>query len=174
VAVLVSRLALIYLMVTATASSLMALQVAGNPLEYQVKAAFLFNFLKFVDWPLPPQGGPWVIGVLGKDPFMDSLTDIVSGKTVNGRAVTVRHYAHTADVRDCHILFVPRAEFKRAGNLALPGILTVGETDGFLEAGGVINFMLADDKVHFRANAQAAKAAGLHVSAQLLQLGVAK
>lgn len=173
-ALLISRLVLLYAMVTAMSSSLMALQVAGNPLEYQVKAAFLFNFLKFVDWPLPPQGGPWVIGVLGKDPFMESLEDIVRGKTVNGRAVIVQHYAHTADVRNCNILFVPLAEFKHVGNLVLPGVLTVGETAGFLEAGGVINFILTDNKIHFEANAQAARAAGLHVSAQLLHLGGAK
>jgi hypothetical protein len=171
VALLSLRLAGALVILAAMATNAAAFQAAEVPLEYQVKAAFLFNFLKFVDWPLPAEGGPWVIGVLGKDPFMDSLEDMVRGKTVNGRPVVVRHYPRLTDVHDCHVLFVPRPEFKRGGNFLLPMALTVGESAGFLEAGGVLNFILSDQKVHFEANAQAAKAAGLHVSAQLLQLG---
>lgn len=173
-AILIARAARTYVLLAALLGTLPALQLPEFPLEYQVKAAFLFNFLKFVDWPLPADGRPWVIGVLGKDPFMESLEDMVRGKTVNGRSVIVRHFAHPGDVRDCHILFIPRAEFKRVGIVLLPGVLTVGEADGFLAAGGVINFVLVDQKVHFEASAQAAKAAGLHVSAQLLHLGAAK
>jgi hypothetical protein len=145
-------------------------------LEYQVKAAFLFNFLKFVDWPGAPADSPWVIGILGRDPFGGVLEQTVRGKTVNGRAVEVRHYGRLADVKECNILFIGRADFERVVTptqpfLQQPGLLTVGEAPGFLKSGGIINFYLQENRVHFEIQPSAAHSAGLHVSAQLLKLG---
>ena len=143
----------------------------SEALEYQVKAAFLFNFLKFVEWPAAANDSPWVIGILGHDPFGGVLEDTVRGKIVNGRLVKVRRYAHAADVKDCNILFIGRGDYERLGTPIEPGLLTVGESPGFLKSGGSINFYLEDNRVHFEIRAEVARAAGLHVSSQLLKLG---
>ena len=159
--------------VSATVICLVALQpsFAGDDLEYQVKAAFLFNFLKFVEWPATPADVPWVIGILGKDPFGGALDRTIRGKSVNGHAVEVRHYARPNDVKDCQIVFVSRVDFERMGAPVQPGLLTVGESPAFLKSGGVINFYLEDNHVHFEIRPDTARLSGLHVSAQLLKLG---
>lgn len=158
-------------------SSAFSPAAAGENLEYQVKAAFLFNFLKFVDWPaLAPAAAndaSWVIGVLGPDPLGDALDNTVRGKVVNGRRVEVRRYAKPGDVKGCHILFIGRAASEHGGAPSQPGLLTVGEDPGFLKSGGIINFYLEDNRVHFEISAPAAHSAGLHVSPQLLRLGKA-
>jgi hypothetical protein len=146
-------------------------EVNPNPLEYRIKAAFLFNFLKFVEWPAAAGDSPWVIGILGSDPFGGALEDTVRGKLVNGRAIQVRRYARPADVKECNILFIDRAESERLGTPAQQGLLTVGEASGFLQSGGIVNFYLEDNRVHFEIRATAAHSAGLRVSAQLLKLG---
>jgi YfiR/HmsC-like len=143
----------------------------GDRLEYQVKAAFLVNFLKFVDWPAAASDSPWVIGILGHDPFAGVVEDTVRGKMVSGRRVEVRHYARPADVKDCNILFIGRADNARLGIPVQPGLLTVGEAPGFLKSGGIINFYLDDNRVHFEIRPEVAHAAGLRVSSQLLKLG---
>jgi hypothetical protein len=160
-------------LLSAIAIVLLAAQVssAGDDLEYQVKAAFLFNFLKFVEWPAGAVETPWVIGILGSDPFGAVLEDTVRGKIVNGRPVQVRHYAKPGDVKDCNILFIGRADFERLGTPVQPGLLTVGEAPGFLKSGGIINFYLDESHVHFEIRASMAHSTGLHVSAQLLKLG---
>jgi hypothetical protein len=144
---------------------------SGDRLEYQVKAAFLFNFLKFVEWPAAAGDEPWVIGILGHDPFAGALEDTVRGKTVSGRRVEVRHYVRPGDVKDCNILFIGRADYERLGMPAQPSLLTVGEAPGFLKSGGMINFYLDDNRVHFEIRPEVAHAAGLRVSSQLLKLG---
>jgi hypothetical protein len=149
----------------------------GDSLEYEVKAAFLFNFLKFVEWPANAPGAasdaPWVIGVLGHDPFGTLLSDTVRDKVVNGHRVEVRRYAKPGDVKGCHILFIGRVESAHMGTLSQPGVLTAGEAPGFLKSGGVINFYLEDNRVHFEISPAAAHSAGLRVSPQLLRLGKA-
>ena len=145
-----------------------------NP-EYQVKAAFLFNFLKFIEWPAAASNdSPWVIGVLGHDPFGDLLDNAVRGEIVNGRPVEVRRYSHVADVKDCSILFIGRAEFERVGTVTQPGLLTVGEAPDFLKSGGAVNFYSKDHRVHFEIRMSAIHSAGLYVSSQLLKLGRAR
>ncbi|MGA3205028.1 MAG: YfiR family protein [Bryobacteraceae bacterium] len=145
--------------------------VAQDRLEYQVKAAFLFNFLKFVEWPPAAGDTPWVIGVLGHDPFGEVLDQTVKGKIVNGRPVQVRRFSRVGDVKDCNILFIGGADFGRIGIPALPGMLTVGEAPGFLKSGGIINFYIEDNRVHFEIRPTVARSAGLRVSSQLLKLG---
>jgi hypothetical protein len=147
------------------------MQAQQEHLEYQVKAAFLFNFLKFVEWPAAANDSPLVIGILGHDPFGEVLDDTVSGKIVNGRNVEVRRFARSADVKDCNILFVGRSDFEHMGTPVQPGLLTVGEAPGFLKSGGVINFYLESNRVHFEIRSDVARLSGLHVSAQLLKLG---
>jgi YfiR/HmsC-like len=158
---------------TAIAIALLAAPAPAGEvrLEYEVKAAFLFNFLKFVEWPPSPGGTPWVICVLGHDPFGDVLDETVRGKIVNGRRVEVRRYSRISDVKGCNILFIGRADYERAGTPVQPGLLTVGEAPGFLKSGGVINFYLEDSRVRFEIRPSVAHAAGLQISAQLLKLG---
>jgi hypothetical protein len=139
--------------------------------EYQLKAAFLYNFLKFVDWP-PPKGGPLAIGVVGNARFAEVLEQTVRGKTVYGGPVTVVRFAKQADVRGCQEVFI--AAPAPANISLLPGVLTVGEDPGFLRAGGILNFYLEDNKVRFEISTEGAKTSGLHVSVQLLTLGKAR
>jgi len=146
-------------------------QDKADRLEYQVKAAFLFNFLKFVEWPGSATSSPWVIGVLGHDPFGTVLDDTVRGKLVNGRPVEVRRYARAAEVKDCNILFIGHAESERTALPVQAGLLTVGEAPGFIKARGIINFYLEENRVHFEIGPSVSRSSGLHVSAQLLKLG---
>lgn len=152
--------------------------------EYQVKAAFLYNFTKFTEWPagsFASERAPIVIGILGKNPFGDELEKIVRGRTVNGRPLTVVQFSAAGEVHPgpggCHLLFVAASEERRtaawADLPAGPGLLTVGESAAFAAAGGMINFMVVEDKARFEINLKAAEQSGLKLSAQLLKLAVA-
>jgi hypothetical protein len=143
--------------------------------EYQVKAAFLFNFARFVEWPgeAVVESDAFRICVVGDDPFGPLLDDAVRGKTVHDKPVEIVHPEDIDAIR-CHIAF-----FASSGAPALPrlltalggrGILTVGETEDFTRAGGVIAMRVEESKVRFDINVDAAQRAGLHVSSQLLKL----
>jgi hypothetical protein len=172
VEILTVRRAILIVVMIATLAPGVALP-AGEDLEYQVKAAFLFNFLKFVEWPATSNDASWVIGVLGPDPLGAAIDNTVRGKVVNGRTVEVRRYSKPGDVKGCHILFIGRVESEHVGSMSQPGVLTVGETPGFLKSGGIINFYLEDNRVHFEISPASAHSAGLRVSPQLLRLGKA-
>jgi hypothetical protein len=144
--------------------------------EYQVKAVFLFNFARFVDWPpatFPDPQAPLVIGVLGDDPFGRFLDETVRDEKVNSHALVVRRYRRAEDVVDCHILFISRSEASRLneilGYLQGRSILTVGDTDGFALSGGMIRFVAENSKTRLRINVEAAKAAHLTLSSKLLR-----
>jgi hypothetical protein len=150
---------------------------AQAPSEYQVKAAFLYNFAKFVEWPpdlFNNPRGPLVLCVAGKDPFGDFLEGIVQGKTANGHPLTIRRLQREGEARSCQILFISSSERNRVRpvlqSLNGASVLTVGETDGFAQQGGVINFTLEDNHVHFEINVDAAERAGLKISSKLLSL----
>jgi hypothetical protein len=132
-----------------------------QPNEFQVKAAFLYNFLKFVDWRPPSGDQAWVIGVAGSDAFAEILDDTVRGKSVNGHRVTVKRLASLAEARGCNIAF--QMGPAHVPIPLLPGVLTVGD-------GGILDFYLDASQVRFEIRLDAAKAAGLHISAQLLKL----
>ena len=142
--------------------------------EAQVKAAFHYNFAKYIQWPtLDGRSNALSIGIVGADRFRDVLGSIVSGKTVNGRDIDVRQVLDEEDVRAYHIIFIA-AESRRTADViervARAGVLTVGETPQFLQEGGVIQFYLRDNRVRFQINAAAANNAGLRISSQLLSL----
>jgi hypothetical protein len=147
--------------------------------EYQVKAAFLYNFARFVEWPeaIEDASKPFVICVLGKDPFGRTLDDIVSGKKIQARPFAVRRFSDPAQARGCSILFVSSSERKNVisvlGSLNEPGILTVGESDTETSDGVIVRFTMADGKVRFEINSAAASRAMLHISAKLLSLAQA-
>jgi hypothetical protein len=147
------------------------------PTEYQVKAAYLFNFLKFVEWPGDPLAdthGRWVIGIVGDNPFGDELTQIVSGKTVQGHELLVRRFQSGEDLHACHILFISTSEKKRLPSVlaALSGsnVLTVGDMDHFIESGGMIQFVMEEKRVRFAIDVGASSQARLKVSSKLLSL----
>ena len=143
--------------------------------EYHVKALFLFNFAKYVDWPpesFSTTNAPIVIGVLGRDNFQDDLPHIIEGKTVNGRNLIIRHITSDDEIAGCHILFISSSENLRLGEAlgkaaALP-VLTVGEHEQFLQKGGIINFTLKEGKVRLEVNLDAARQAKLQISSKLL------
>jgi YfiR/HmsC-like len=151
-----------------------------RPSEYQVKAAFLYNFVKFVDWPATPAGKerPIELCVLGKDPFGGALEHVVEGKMVNGRLLTIRHIGDIAAARSCHVLFISVSEAGRVTAITRAvdawGVLTVSEIDRFSERGGIITFLMEGQRVRFQINPKAAASAGLKISSKLLQLAVVR
>lgn len=145
-----------------------------------MKAAFLFNFTKFVEWPeasFADAGHPIVIAVLGRNPFGDDLAKLVKDRTVDGRRIQIRMVATPEEARPpgaLHVLFVPAGEEPRfAEFLNTPsrrGVLTVGESDRFSALGGIIDFVVVESRVRFEINRAAAEAAGLKLRAQLQKL----
>jgi hypothetical protein len=145
--------------------------------EYQVKAAFLFNFAKFVEWPsssLPDLSAPLRICILGRDPFGDELRNITKEKTVSGRKLQIDQLVDLQHARTCQIVFIASSEKAQLKGIleALQGanVLTVADTKGFAEQGGMINFVLENDRVQFEVNRKAAEQAGLKISSKLLSV----
>ena len=145
--------------------------------EYQVKAAFLFNFAKFVEWPassFSDASAPLRICVLGRDPFGEELRNITKEKTVNGRKLEVSQVFDLQVARTCQILFIASSETARLKQIlaSLRGTdaLTVGDTKGFVEQGGMINFVLENSRVQFEVNRKAAEQGGLKISSKLLSV----
>jgi hypothetical protein len=148
--------------------------------EYLIKAGFIYNFAKFVEWPpatFAQPDSPIVIGVLGTDPFGNVLDRIVEDKKIGARGFVVRRYKwgkDLKDLKDCKILFVSGSEKAHIDEILLSvkglPILTVGETPGFAERGGVIRFTLEDNRVRFEVNVDAAHQAELNISSRLLTL----
>ena len=147
------------------------------PSEYQMKAAFLYNFAKFIDWPPAalPDNSPIVIGVLGDDPFDGALENTLRNKNIEGHPLTARHVESLSDAKECHILFISSSEKKHWPEIsqALAGshVLTVSENwDHFTEAGGMIYFFAADRRICFDINDEAARRASLKISSKLMLL----
>lgn len=145
--------------------------------EYQVKAAYLFNFLKFVEYPSESFADPLapiVIGILGDDPFGSALPQVVTGKTVQGRDLVVRSYRAGEDLRGAHILFISASEKKRLPviltSLHGSSVLTVSDMEGFLDAGGMVQFLNENGRVRFAINVDATGHARLKLSSKLLSL----
>jgi len=146
--------------------------------EYQVKAAYLYYFATFVDWPaqaLARHGDDFVIGVLGEDPFGPLLEETLRGKTAHDRRFVVKRFTRVKDALESNILFVSTSEEERLPFIlkTVEGaqILTIGETEGFAERGGQIGLRTEGGKVRFQVNVAAAEQAGLRISSQLLKLG---
>lgn len=162
------------------AAGLCTAAAAAQPLvsgEYSVKAAFLYNFAKFVEWPagaFPGLREPVAFCILGESAIGDELAQAVGGKTIQGRPVTVERTAPLDGLERCQILFVGSTERARfAEILAAVGrrpVLTVGDDEEFRQAGGIINFVLRRNRVHFQIDRAAAERAGLRISSRLLEL----
>ena len=149
------------------------------PTEYQIKAAFLFNFAKFVRWPSAAFAGgtsPIVIGILGENPFHDDLARMIQNKTIDDHPLLVKEFHSPADAANCHILFISTSEKNRLPEIikGLKGrsVLTVGEMEHFTESGGMINLVLESARIRFEINNEAATSAGLKISSKLLALSL--
>lgn len=165
------RTAVLSIAVSVFPGLLAAQEQAG---EYDVKAAFLLNFTKFVAWPssaFPAPDSPLRICIWGDDPFGKSIDLMVEGEKVNGRIVLVERLRRQPS-QSCQIFFVTQAEKNTAEvlNALGPGVLTVGEGAKFLQEGGIVSFLIQARRVRFAINAKAAGSAGLKISSQLLKV----
>jgi hypothetical protein len=149
----------------------------GQVNEYQVKAVFLYNFARYVEWPsqsFKAANASVTICILGQNPFGNALEQAVAGKDVEGRSLVVRQISDFQTGGNCQILFVGSSERKRFRSMAVrlkgSGVLTVGETQGFTADGGVMNFKLEDGKVRFEIDLDAAAREHLRISSKLLSL----
>ncbi len=155
-----------------------AIQGAAQPSqEYQVKAVFLFNFAQFVEWPseaFVDDQSPLIIGILGTDPFGAFLDRTIEGEKVNGHPLEVRRFKDLDQLGSCHILYAGGARLEHQELFMTltreRHILTVGEAVQFARSGGMIRFMMQDNRIRIRINVDATKAAGLTISSKLLRL----
>jgi hypothetical protein len=149
---------------------------AAQALEQQVKAAFLFRFLSFVEWPphaLGAPGAPLVIAVLGADDLHSELQTIVAGRTVNDRPVAVQRVKEGERPSRAHVLFVGRNASSRLRGLAtVPDLLLVSESEGALEQGALINFLIRDERVRFEVAPDEAERRGLRIGARMLAVAL--
>jgi hypothetical protein len=151
---------------------------SGRPEEYEVKAAFLINFAKFVEWPdssFDSPQAPFVFGVIGGDHQLAfNLRHLSAGEKVQGRNIVIRERRFGDDVRHCHILFVSASEYQHTAQILASlqdaSVLTVSDIDGFADAGGAMQFVMQENRVRFIVNLRAATQSKLRMSAKLLAL----
>lgn len=145
--------------------------------EYQLKAVFLFNFTQFVNWPATDfenDQSPLVIGVMGDNPFGNYLSLTVAGEKINGHPLAVQHYKSEEEIKSCHILFVNFNETKKLeqvlGSVEGKNTLTVGDDPDFLKQGGMIKFVMNNNKIKLQINMEACKESKMVISSKLLRL----
>jgi YfiR/HmsC-like len=155
-------------------------QADASAPEYEIKAAFLYNFAKFVEWPNLGQSGsstPMNLCVLGRDPFGSILDQSIQGKMINGRLLVINRVTRTEDAMTCQVLFISASEKQRLpeilGRLQKASVLTVGDMGQFTEEGGMIYLKTEGTRVRFDINLAAANRARLKISSKLLQLASA-
>ncbi len=146
-----------------------------HPTESQVKAAYLYNFGKFVRWqPDRPTNPEMSICILGKDPFGAILDTTVEGESIDGRKLAVKRISRIQDASSCSILFISSSEEGQLGPILVVakryGLLTVSDIPRFAEHGGVIGFVVRQDKIRFEVNRGAAEQAHLTLSSELLKV----
>jgi hypothetical protein len=155
---------------------LLACTAAAASKEYEVKAAFLFNFASFANWPegaFDSASAPFKVCIIGPDPFGAVLDDTLRGENVGTHPLIAVRGPALGEVAECHILFVPRhtpdpAPFLQAA--ANGAVLTVGEEAGFLRSGGVLQFVIDEGRVRFDINTAPARKAGVSLTSRLLQV----
>lgn len=145
--------------------------------HYQIKAAYLYNFTQFVEWPdsvFLAADVPLVIGVVGEDPFGSYLDGIVTGELVNGHPLSIQRFKPGEEIKDCHILFINFPDIDQAVEIIArakgQSILTVSDMPGFLEIGGMIQFIASNQRIRFQINPEASESARLKISSKLLRL----
>jgi hypothetical protein len=146
--------------------------------EYAIKAAYLYQFARYVEWPpnaFTSDTSPLIIGVLGTDPFGGILDEIARSKRIDGHPIIVHRFSSMADYKPCHILFIGASVSQAEKAAAIEkargsSVLLVGEEPGFADEGGMINFFMDENKIRFEINAENAKQDRLKISSKLLSL----
>jgi hypothetical protein len=150
----------------------------GKPSEYQVKAAYLYNFGKFVNWPAEykSDGDSFPICVLGKDPFGAVLDTTLANQSIGGKNAIPKRIAKPEDASGCRVLFISSSEDRQLKDILAAldktGVLTVSDMAEFSQHGGMIEFVLEGDRVRFAVNLSNAEDAGLSLSSELLKVAV--
>ena len=145
--------------------------------EHEVKATWLLNLTLFVEWPskaFHDAKSPFVVGVLGKDLTGMDLEKTFAGRSIKGRTVAIRKVSNEREMRECHLLFITSSERRRTRDwldkLKGAPVLTVGETEEFLDYGGIVNLLLNDNSLQLEIDLNAAQKAGLRLNANLLKI----
>jgi YfiR/HmsC-like len=151
---------------------------AAAMLEYKLKAGYLFNFAKFVEWPtnvVPAANSPMIVGVLADDPAAPVIEQHLQGKIAGGHPLTVKLLPNLSGLPDCQMFFISRSQQentdKLLANLQAAPVLVIGEVDQFAHRGGMINFVRKDESFRLEVNLEAAEKAGLKVSSKLASIG---
>jgi hypothetical protein len=172
---LVGFLTLLALIATPTTST----SVADGLSEFQVKAAFIVNFARFVEWPasaFDAPSAPFVMGILGDDPFGTDLDQAVRDKMIGGHPILVKRIEDGDDLVRFHLVFIAGSEKRRLKDhltrLGTGAVLTVSDLDGFCANGGLIGFVTVNDRIRFKVNASSAQRHGLKISSKLLTLAL--
>jgi hypothetical protein len=146
------------------------------PSEYQIKAVFLFNFSRFIEWPtsaFPTAEAPFVVGVFGHDPFGAELDEVVKGESVNGHPLVVRRVDSAAEAAECQIVFIHQSESRQLDELLSAlghrSTLTVSDLPGAAQRGVMIRLVTESGRVRMRINVESARAASLTISSNLLR-----
>jgi hypothetical protein len=175
---MLKKLLALSLIVTTVAISCLA--VAQDQGEYAVKAAYIYNFAKFVQFPANSVGSKFVIGVLGDNPFEDELNAEFDGKQVGGRRVVIKRLDSLQALRSCNVVYISPSEDQRIDDIVaiLKGqpILTIADSSGYISKGVMINMTVENNRVRFDVNLSSSRTAGLEISSRLLSLarGVVK
>lgn len=150
---------------------------ASNSAERQLKAVFLYNFTQFIEWPegtFDSESDPFIIGILGEDPYNELIEEVVQGEFFEQHPFEVRYYTSIDEALESHILYIKNLDRsvlrKELGKLNASGILTVGDIPDFGKMGGIIGFVTVGGKIRLQINRQAAEQAGLSISPKLLKL----
>jgi hypothetical protein len=176
----------VVLVVMITTSNVYSESKSAQYKEYEVKAAFMYNFLKFVNWPKEKSAqdnNQIIIGIIGEDPF-GSAADVFKGKTIEDHQVAIKYFDNARQLKEssekaqeiakCYLLFICASEQKNVKDIidvvSQRGVLTVGDSEKFIESGVIINFMLEDNKIRFDINLDSSEKAGLEIRSQLLRL----
>ena len=156
--------------------SVMSMQAQDDNKEYNLKAAFIYNFTQFIEWNSLNTSNEFIIGVVNSSPITAALEDIARSKTVDSKKIIIRHFYTPEEINDCNILFI-------SANSKIPldkilektkskNTLIISEQQGYAKLGSAINFIVVNAKLKFEANTKAIKSAGLTASSQLLKLAV--
>ena len=150
-----------------------------KPTEYEVKAAYLANFGKFVTWPIrngPTSDAPFQICILGQDPFGSVLDAALAGETINGQPVAAKRISNSSETTDCRVLYISSSKDSQLkailADLNKSSILTVSDMPQFCSRGGIVQFVLTGNRVRFEINLSAATNAGLMLSSELLKVAL--
>ena len=154
-------------------------QETNTPTEYEVKAAYLYNFARFVQWPpdaFSSPTAPFVLAVLGEDPFGSTLDSTCEGKRLSDRPIVIRRIRRAEDLDGAHMVFISASQMREmshiAQSLANRSILSVGDLSGMAREGAVIGFRVENERVRFDINLSRAEQSRLKVSSQLLKVAM--